>query len=260
MNYIKSYKLFESISKKQEIESDIKDICYDITDDGRFSIKFGDIINKAYNTHDYYVAITLSDHRNYDGFDYSEVQECIKRIMTYLGDRYLACSVLEVGEGSRRSLMEFLEVNGQVNNIYIKYTDGENPFRTRVINPVSESTTIEYSQILEDICQELKDDGYAVSVESFGSTSLSKNKDSSVVILIAKQSTIHKQNGETGIINNRIKCMDIIDYINRMINYMNQNGFKYSLERLDRQLNWDIFNYRDASILSSPAYKISFFL
>lgn len=89
----------------QDIESNIQDICNDITDDGRFSLKFMDKANfnrTGTVTIVRSLVIALSDVRDYDGFTIKEVEDVLQRIYNYLTiRRYLGSNVLKVGDMDR---------------------------------------------------------------------------------------------------------------------------------------------------------------
>ena len=112
MRYLKKYKIFESVDTLRE---DLTEICYELTDGGRFDIKiyddsdfpgWGHIPGSGMNVprverDDKILCIYLSNHMDYDGFSFAEVREVILRVIDYLGDRYKGCSVLHVGETNR---------------------------------------------------------------------------------------------------------------------------------------------------------------
>lgn len=97
MKYLTNYKIFESLEEDTLI-SDLKYICLDIEDEGRF--------NCSIETYDkytigHYVIISLNDPRDYDGFTFGEVKDVILRLKDYLGSRYGGCSALISGEVDR---------------------------------------------------------------------------------------------------------------------------------------------------------------
>ena len=122
MRYLK---LFEEMSNTDE---DLKEICYDLTDDGRFYIKI-DVaeifvpgwdhisdsgINLNLKRDDKIIYICLSDRDSWNhGFSFDEVREVILRIIDYLGDRYKGCSVLSVNEHRRSNInkVDIIEYN-----------------------------------------------------------------------------------------------------------------------------------------------------
>ena len=124
MRYLKKYKIFESVDTLRE---DLTEICYDLTDDGRFDIKIYDNNEltyltlpsgeKPYLVGDKILFIGLSNYINkglkHDGFSFDEVREVILRLIDYLGDRYKGCSVLSVGEYERSDInkSEIIEYN-----------------------------------------------------------------------------------------------------------------------------------------------------
>ena len=114
MRYLKT---FESLSV-DTLREDLTEICYELTDDGRFGIKiyddsdfpgWGHIPGSGMNVprverDDKILCIYLSNHMDYDGFSFDEVREVILRVIDYLGDRYKGCSVLPVGEVKRSNI------------------------------------------------------------------------------------------------------------------------------------------------------------
>ena len=118
MRYLKTYKIFESLST-EDIREDLTEICYELTD-GRFGIKiyddsdfpgWGHIPGTGMNAprverDDKILCIYLSDRSplSQNGFSFDEVRDVILRVLDYLGDRYKGCSVLSVGENERSSI------------------------------------------------------------------------------------------------------------------------------------------------------------
>ena len=92
MKYIQSYKIFENefdeIKNVTEVDKNLRDICFDLTDDD-FNVGFTSLKTGLSNI--------LSIHsKSYDvdgirdsGFYLDEVREVVLRIIDYLGDRYL---------------------------------------------------------------------------------------------------------------------------------------------------------------------------
>ena len=115
MRYLKTYKIFESLST-EDVRENLTEICYELTD-GRFGIKiyddsdfpgWGHIPGTGMNAprverDDKILCIYLSNGDS-RGFSLSEVREVILRVIDYLGDRYKGCSVLSVGEHERSSI------------------------------------------------------------------------------------------------------------------------------------------------------------
>jgi len=125
MRYLQKYKAFESLMRNgvyqideyqsenlqeqlhfdfyQGIPSlnidDIRDICLDITDSGRFTTS----VNKSNDTN-YYILINLSNVIDYDGFSFDEVKDVVLRLKNFLGNKYGGCSALIVEEVSRTKL------------------------------------------------------------------------------------------------------------------------------------------------------------
>ena len=81
MKYLKKF------NESKEIRQDITEICYDITDYGKFMIGF------QYNSrYDYiYIVQPIADIVAYDGlFKFDDIKEVCLRIKEYLGDNYLS--------------------------------------------------------------------------------------------------------------------------------------------------------------------------
>ena len=77
MKYLKNYKIYESIS---DMEQDIKEICYDITDYGGFEIDMvRDVPGRKY--------LQIFKPKYVD-FDFDEVKEVCLMVKNYLGDKY----------------------------------------------------------------------------------------------------------------------------------------------------------------------------
>ena len=146
MRYLKTYKIFESLST-EDVREDLTEICYELTD-GRFGIKiyddsdfpgWGHIPGSGMNCprverDDKILCIYLLNNtgwtdplknKHYHGFSFNEVREVILRVVDYLGDRYKGCSVLSVGEHERSSInkREIVEHNwlGNLTNLIIIY-------------------------------------------------------------------------------------------------------------------------------------------
>ena len=146
MRYLKTYKIFESLST-EDVREYLTEICYELTD-GRFGIKiyddsdfpgWGHIPGSGMNTprverDDKILCIYLLNYtgwtdplknNHYHGFSFNEVREVILRVVDYLGDRYKGCSVLSVGEHERSSInkREIVEHNwlGNLTNLIIIY-------------------------------------------------------------------------------------------------------------------------------------------
>ena len=120
MKYLQSKSVFEHLKTFESLSvdtlrEDLTEICYELTDGGRFDIKiyddsdfpgWGHIPGSGMNVprverDDKILCIYLSNHMDYDGFSFAEVREVILRVIDYLGDRYKGCSVLHVGETNR---------------------------------------------------------------------------------------------------------------------------------------------------------------
>jgi len=127
MKHLKSYKLFESV-ESDTAEEDIKEICYDITDYGRFqvdiryNIRYSSINRKEEKR--WMILISLADHMDYDGFLLSEVEDTLMRIKSYLGlGRFIGCDVLLVGEQDRLPL-NYISDEDRKNNINFPKSNG----------------------------------------------------------------------------------------------------------------------------------------
>lgn len=99
MKHIIKYNLFESLIHKDVDTDDIKDICLDITDNGKFTA----FVNSttSYKGPRNYIYISLSDPTDYDGFTFGEVKEVLLRLKDFLGIHYGGCSVLISGDTER---------------------------------------------------------------------------------------------------------------------------------------------------------------
>ena len=132
MKHLKSYKLFES-SESDTVKKDIEEICYDITDYGRFKITTG--LRKVKPNYykgrvevpeQWYIHIALLDHLDYDGFLLSEVEDTLMRVKSYLGlGRFISCDVLLVGEQDR-SRLNYISDEDRKNNINFPSSNGIN--------------------------------------------------------------------------------------------------------------------------------------
>ena len=130
MRYLKTYKIFESLST-EDVREDLTEICYELTD-GRFGIKiyddsdfpgWGHIPGTGMNAprverDDKILCIYLSNGDS-RGFSLSEVREVVLRVIDYLGDRYKECSVLSVGENERSSIDKSEIAKSYLNMDYI---------------------------------------------------------------------------------------------------------------------------------------------
>ena len=132
MRYLKSYlKLSESrIEEMSDIDRDLTEICYELTD-GRFHINISSVSVSYYGgvENEKILFICLEDHSDYDGFSFDEVKEVVLRIIDYLGDKYIGCSILPVGEVDRLVIPGHLRPNTgsdiyeicKITNLAIKY-------------------------------------------------------------------------------------------------------------------------------------------
>lgn len=80
---------------------DLRDICLDITDYGKFHASVNTIYTGGVQKH--YVLISLSDVRDYDGFTFGEVKDVLLRLKDFLGKNYGGCSALISGDPERVS-------------------------------------------------------------------------------------------------------------------------------------------------------------
>jgi hypothetical protein len=89
MKYLKNYKIFES---NFNIE-DIQDILLELED----SRVKGQIVTTSgkFKT---YILFHLNDIRDYNGFYFNEISDCVFRLKDYLGDNIKSCSYLSVEE------------------------------------------------------------------------------------------------------------------------------------------------------------------
>lgn len=117
-------KVSESVS--EDVRKDIEEICYDITDHGKFRVLI--LYNTRHSSRTgkeenrWVIFISLNDHMNYDGFLLSEVEDVLMRIKSYLGvRRYLGCEVVKVGD-YQRSAMRYVTDEDRLSNITIYYT------------------------------------------------------------------------------------------------------------------------------------------
>ena len=127
MKYLKSYTLYERFSKETKlfesvesdvVKKDIEEICYDITDYGRFRV--GNVSTGSTRM----IFISLADHLDYDGFLLSEVEDTLMRIKSYLGlGRFISCEVLLVGEQNRLRL-NYISDEDRKNNINFPTLNG----------------------------------------------------------------------------------------------------------------------------------------
>ena len=103
MKYLKKFN--ESINS--EIQKDLIEICYDITDDGKFEVILSEKDEEGY--------IEIRKH-NYVSFDFNEIKEVCLRIKDYLGDNY---------EGFSDTGFEYKDLtdNLEIKNIHIVYID-----------------------------------------------------------------------------------------------------------------------------------------
>jgi hypothetical protein len=125
--YAKAKVVRESI-ESDTVEEDIKEICYDITDYGRFqvdiryNIRYSSINRKEEKR--WMILISIADHTDYDGFLLSEVEDTLMRIKSYLGlGRFAGCDVLLVGEQDR-SPLNYISDEDRKNNINFPNSNG----------------------------------------------------------------------------------------------------------------------------------------
>ena len=93
---MKYLKIFENFSE-DEIKSTLKDLCLDLTDEG-FKIKFYIKPNTA-SALSNYMYICKENFGKY--FTFSEVIDVVLNIKDYLGDKWVSCGVVFVGNPGR---------------------------------------------------------------------------------------------------------------------------------------------------------------
>ena len=71
MKYLKLYKIFENISKQ-----DIREICYELTDDQKFDIQINDNF------------IIIQRSNRFKNFELKDIEDVIFRLIDYLGTEY----------------------------------------------------------------------------------------------------------------------------------------------------------------------------
>jgi len=115
--YTKAKVVKESV-ESDTVKKDIEEICYELTDYGRFRVDFVKYSRSAFTTSkEGVVIISLADHMDYDGFLLSEVEDTLMRIKSYLGlGRFMRCDVLLVGEQDRKPL-NYISDEDRKNNI-----------------------------------------------------------------------------------------------------------------------------------------------
>jgi hypothetical protein len=89
MKYLKNYKIFESNFNIQ----DIQDILLEL-EDSRVKGQIATTSGK-FKT---YIVFHLKDIRDYNGFYFNEISDCVFRLKDYLGDNIKSCSLLSVEE------------------------------------------------------------------------------------------------------------------------------------------------------------------
>jgi hypothetical protein len=96
LNYLKSYKIFESNASELEIiKDDISDILLDMSDLSRIGFRI-DFQNDLYFVHFY-----KKDPKFNNGFSIKEISEYLLRIKRYLGDKYNKLEIRYLGELTR---------------------------------------------------------------------------------------------------------------------------------------------------------------
>ncbi len=78
---------------------DLRDICLDITDNGRLKASVNTIYTNGKQSN--YVLIHSYDPRDYDGFTFGDVKDVILRLKDFLGKHYGGCSAVISGDPER---------------------------------------------------------------------------------------------------------------------------------------------------------------
>lgn len=103
-----------------EICSNLKDICTDITDEGKFDVFF--LKGIRYGGY-FQMMIHLKNHLDYDGFHLSEVVDVLDRIRDYLGDsRFGGMDAVAVGDPGRIRL-KYIGGDDKLTNIRIMFRE-----------------------------------------------------------------------------------------------------------------------------------------
>lgn len=117
------------------LKQDIREICYDITDDGKFDIKFNTIKPSGGFNSAYYdnrslkernlIIISPTIHKK-DEFNFTDVKEVVLRIIDYLGSKFSQLYIHDGLFGWDNTLydikdVENLENVNDVRQIYIRY-------------------------------------------------------------------------------------------------------------------------------------------
>lgn len=174
---MKYLKRFEDLNTHDNIISDLKDICLELSDNG-FTI---DIVHGSISS---YVTIYKPNkyNSNYKEFDTNEISETLDRIEEYLGDKWVDTSLSKSGSGYHYSH----EVNTKVIIAEVEFKlANKNPYFN--IKPFSESKGMKDTiEDIKDICLELQDNGFFIEVnglsgyqenEHWQQILIGKNKD-----------------------------------------------------------------------------------
>jgi len=100
MRHLTTYSLFERVSKetklfessRSEIIEEIKQICFDLTDFGKFEVSISTLSDNFLTIH------IKSNDSTFKGFPFSEVEDVIIRLHSYLGDMLMKIKVSLVGD------------------------------------------------------------------------------------------------------------------------------------------------------------------
>jgi hypothetical protein len=103
MKHLKEWKLFENKSDFEEIKSTLKDLCLDLTDEYyRIMIAANSVLKSPnwslYPGRPRYI---LGISKEVEYFNFSDIKDVILNVKDYLGDKYMGCGVVFVGDPNR---------------------------------------------------------------------------------------------------------------------------------------------------------------
>ncbi len=195
MKYLKGYKLFESKSRN-DIISDLKDICLDLSDNG-FVIEIGSDCLFIYKG--------KYSGGGYKELDINEINDTLIRIKEYLGDRWIS-----------NKLFDEDDANG-----FIKTINGKSPlvmvqvlFKLPNVNE-SVLPKEDMFQDLTDICLDLNDIGYSIDIQDYGKK-----------YSLYPQGYFHSYSVMISNVDMPFRLTNVKEYLIRIVEYLKDNSIE----------------------------------
>lgn len=171
MKYIKPYNnINENKPFLIEDTQTLEEICYDITDDGEYSLRFGTHFSGGIGSNfqlkggsHNYIEIEKSNNTS---FNTNEIKNTLQRIKNYLGVRFEHFTF-------RKSVKFGIENSNQILECYISsiYIWFQSENVSECLNGRFDSLAIsdDEGKTIEEICYDITDDGFSIEVDNYES-------------------------------------------------------------------------------------------